>query len=520
VSYNYEERRKQQSMMSQQPIVKFDYLPWTKLRGSYKLALWGQPNNIIYGTLPGFNDSKQYKTWLSLMATTINYSINPTTFVEGTFGKSRNDLAGCVQAQSNTGPTFCESGLAMNDKANPAKAGLGTLPRIFPDAGVIDKSYYAYNALQSVKPPTWDGTRVNMMPGFSWGGRIGSSPPNFPFPGWLNVNKTTDIAISLTKLTGRHTLKTGFYNTHSYKAQQRQGWAGSIGFGNDTQNPLDSGFGFANAALGVFSSYNQYSRYVEGNFVYNNTEAYVQDNWKVTPRLTLDYGLRFVHQQPQYDMLGQGVNFLPDKWTVHAPVLGGAAQPTLHWRDRQARPAHRPLLGPNTSVAIGTPVPFGNATNGLFAGQGIPKTTYNWPALGRFVLGAYDLTGKQRVILRRRGLFSIVPPATPCTPGSEPAHASQCDAALLPIADDGRLTTEAAPAEHLRLERASQHWHWNAGVQVAALVRCSMLLTARTLQHCRRRQYQFHRFRRHIPPQNQDSTVTSSIPGGAAVSAD
>jgi hypothetical protein len=40
-------------------------------------------------------------------------------------------------------------------------------------------------------------------------------------------------------------MKTGFYYTHSYKAQQRQGWAGSINFGNDSNNPLDTGFGFS-----------------------------------------------------------------------------------------------------------------------------------------------------------------------------------------------------------------------------------------------------------------------------------
>ena len=29
-----------------------------------------------------------------------------------------------------------------------------------------------------------------------------------------------------------------------------------------------------------------------------NREAYVQDNWKVTNRLTLDYGVRFVNATP------------------------------------------------------------------------------------------------------------------------------------------------------------------------------------------------------------------------------
>ena len=48
--------------------------------------------------------------------------------------------------------------------------------------------------------------------------------------------------------------------------------------------------------------------------LYNQTEFYVQDNWKVTSRLTLDYGMRFVNQQPQYDQFGQQSNFFPDKW--------------------------------------------------------------------------------------------------------------------------------------------------------------------------------------------------------------
>ena len=147
------------------------------------------------------------------------------------------------------------------------------------------------------------------------------APPNINFPGFLNINTTQDVVISLTKVKGSHTFKTGFYNSHSLKRENNvQGAAdnfGTLSFANDTvgTNPFDTSFGFANAAIGSFSSYAQASRYVEGTFKYNNVEGYVQDNWKVNNQLTLDYGVRFVHAQPQYDSLLQSGNFLPDKWS-------------------------------------------------------------------------------------------------------------------------------------------------------------------------------------------------------------
>ena len=56
--------------------------------------------------------------------------------------------------------------------------------------------------------------------------------------------------------------------------------------------------------------------------IYNNTEFYIQDNWKATNRMTLDYGLRFTRQQPQYDKFQQMSNFFPEQWTTGAaPIL-------------------------------------------------------------------------------------------------------------------------------------------------------------------------------------------------------
>ncbi len=537
VSYNYEGIRSNQSLRSQQPVLRVDYQPWDKLRGSFKLSGWKQQNPTIVGNVPGFNDSTQYHPFITLLATTVNYSINPTTFIEGTYGRSQNELAGCVLAQGGTGPTFCEAGLPTSDKANLDKAGLGALPSLFPNAGVINPEYYAYKALESLKPSIWDGTRLRMVPAFGWGGRIGSAPPNFPFPGYLNINRTQDLSISLTKIAGRHTLKTGFYNTHSFKAQQRQGWAGNINFGNDANNPLDSGFGFANAALGIFSSYNQFSRYVEGSLVYDNTEAYVQDNWKLSNRLTLDYGVRFVRQQPQYDKFGQASNFLPEKWTAsQAPLLylpGCVGASPCTGTNRQARdPRTGQLLGPTSVVAIGTLVPgTGSSTNGLFlSGKGIANTTYEWPLLRaapRFGM-AFDVTGRQTIVLRGGGGLFYDRPSGNSIFGQiqNPPTIQNLTLRYAGLQSlSGGLTTEAPPSLSVYKYKSGlpATWQWNTGVQIM-LPKSAVLDIAYTGERANNLVENVDinavDFGAAFLPANQDPTQTSPLPGAAVVPTD
>jgi hypothetical protein len=481
-NYNYEITRPTEKLTANQPAIRIDYQPMTSLRATWKYSGWSQKNQIINGTIPGFNDTKQYKPVVSTWAATVNYTFNPTTFLEATYGHSQNELTGCGLAQGGTGPTFCQNGFAMNPAGNRFNVGLASIPYIYPNANVIDPSYYASEALSGVGPPNFVDGRVVVPPSFAWGNRIANAPPNTPFPGFLNINATDDVVLSLTKVWGRHTMKSGFYNTHSYKAQQRGGWNGTITFGNDQNNPLDSTFGYANAALGIFSQYTQASKYVEGSFVYNNTEFYVQDNWKVTNRLTLDYGVRFVHQQPQYDEKGQASNFLPDKWVAtQAPAMYVAGCPNNVYpcsaANRQAlNPVTGQLLGPGTNVAVGGLVPnSGNTLNGLFlSGQGITKTTYTWPALRpapRFGM-AYDLTGQQKVVFRGgTGLFFDRPSGNSIYPQVQnpPTYTSVTvrNSQLQTLATSG-LAISGAPALNV-FEYAGglpSSVQWNGGVQM------------------------------------------------------
>ncbi len=492
-NYNYEITRPDESILSWQPAVRVDYTISTNLRANAKYSAWRQKDYTFLGTIPGFNDTKMQTAPVSNLTMSVNYTITPTMFFEATYGRSQNELAGCAQAQSGTGAIFCNNpagsqGVPMTDRSYLNAVGLDGLPFLFPDATVLNPGYYAVKALNQLSPPFWDGTRMAKTPPFSWGGRVANAPPNIGFPGWFNINRTQDFAASLTKVWGRHTLKTGFYNTYSYKAEQVGNNAfGNISFSHDSvgTNPFDTSFGFANAAIGTFSSYLQAQKYIETSAVYRNTEGYVQDNWKISNRLTMDYGLRFVHQAPQYDKLGQASNFLPDQYKIaNAPTLyvAGCANGVYpcSGSNRQAmNPITGQFLGPNSTVAFGTLVPgTGTLANGIFLpGQGgLPdKATFNAPYLGigpRFGM-AYDLTGGQRIVLRGGvGTFFDRPSSTQYSRGvNNPPISSTVTVrwGQLQSLGKGGLATQGAP-QAFAIQRDTEiptSQQWNVGIQMA-----------------------------------------------------
>jgi hypothetical protein len=534
-SFNYELTRPAESLTSYQPAVRVDYQATSALRTSFKFSAWHQPRQIILGNVPGFDDSIMHRPFVGSVAVTANYTLSPTTFLEVTWGRSSNEQTGC--ALTGNGANFCRGGLPMNAESNRFNAGLGDLPYLYPNATILDPRYFAFGAVSSVSTPIWDGTRLQMAPAFQYGSRVSPAPLGRPFPGFLNTNRTWDLAVSVTRVRGRHTFKAGIFNTSSFKAQQRGGWNGTINFQQDANNPIDSTVGFANAALGIFSSYTQASAYVEGNFVYRNTEAYIQDNWKVGSRFTLDYGVRIVNQSPQYDALGQASNFLPDRWDrTQAPRLyvagcaNGATACT--GSNRQARnPVTGQFLGPNSSVVIGALVPnTGNQTNGLFlSGQGIAKTTYTYPTIGwnPRVGAAYDVTGGQRMVARGSvGLFFDRPDGNAIMPQVQnPPTYSQVTARYGNLQSLGAagLTTAGAPSLSVyeydsKLPSSTQ---WNAGVQMT-LPWKSVLDVAyvgqhsfNTLQTVNLNAIDFGAAYLSI---NQDATLgTSATPGASAV---
>ncbi len=157
-------------------------------------------------------------------------------------------------------------------------------------------------------------------PSFAWGTRVANPPhPNVgPWGANPGVTGGTNFMLdtrnrtwnaSVTQVRGQHTLKAGYFYFRSLQRRGAGNVTGNISFANDTNNPLDTSFGYSNAAVGVFSTYAQTSRWPEGAYLAINHEAFVQDNWRVSRRLTLDYGVRFIHQAPQYRLVRLQLEF-------------------------------------------------------------------------------------------------------------------------------------------------------------------------------------------------------------------
>jgi hypothetical protein len=400
LNYNLRTVQPEDKRTTQQPMVRVDYQASSKFRLNAKLAAQIATSKPMPGTMPGFNDFFQVLNSRYAPSVTGVYTLNTTTILEATYGMNHiNQL----------------NPLVDNDVTNRCNVGLCNFPLLFPKAGVVPQDTWDAYIIEKTGSPFYVNGEVLMAPTYTWGSRINPAPANLEYRNNIDFVRTQNMAGSVTKLMGTHTVKAGIQWDHNLKVQIYGAsgsipFQGTINFGNDTNNPLDSGFGYANAALGVFSSYSQQAKFIEGNWIYDSVEGFIQDNWKVNEKLTLDYGLRLTHQGPTYDTRLQSSNFLPEKWSasqapqLYLPGCSVATRPCPVANRVALDPRTQASLGTNSSALVGTIVPnTGVLTNGIFqAGQGIPKTNYTWPAMAYAprVGFAYDLSGAQQLVLR------------------------------------------------------------------------------------------------------------------------
>ena len=349
-SYNY-----QSQVSSAQPsydqIYRVDYLLSEKWRFFVRGLDSKQTQNVPYGRADTSNNLALSPLYAPTYgwSTTANVAtiITPTLTNEFQFGYTVNGIPGNPPA---AGSPYYRSVSGIN------------IPLLYPDAntsGVIPNFNFGTPTGGGDATCTQFPTPVVSVTCFA------GTPYNNRNPVWNYID-------NVTKVFGTHTLKAGIYYETATKTENAfKPYNGSIDFARDSNNPGDTNWGFSNALLGNFTSYQQINKDPLPNYTYNNLEFYVQDTWKVSSRLTFNVGLRIAYIRPFEDNLGLMSNFINSQYDPKQAVV--FYQPAVSGGIRQAQ---NPLTGQLLPATyIGAIVPgVGNINNGmsLEGSNGVP----------------------------------------------------------------------------------------------------------------------------------------------------
>src|SRR5204863_3440998 len=112
-NYNYEVAAPTTDNLTQQPAIRVDYQMSQKLRVTGKYSGQRARKLITPGTVQGFSDVKNPYPFITNYGVTVDYQVNSSTFLEGTYGFIRNQLAG-----GGSIGAIATGGILVNDSAN------------------------------------------------------------------------------------------------------------------------------------------------------------------------------------------------------------------------------------------------------------------------------------------------------------------------------------------------------------------------------------------------------------------
>ncbi|MGH9631274.1 MAG: carboxypeptidase regulatory-like domain-containing protein, partial [Bryobacteraceae bacterium] len=342
----------------------------------------------------------------------LDYNINTNNVVTGNFTNSNFTREGpnATTRQDNWHQVSQKS-------VNEGWAFIGRYQKIFSptlinelNIGYVDRPWnntVEESAIQRIQRDTAgfqtgqffpENNPLNLIPNATFGGV--TAPATLALESRFPL--TTDhfiftIANSLSKTAGPHTLKFGAYFDRVWATQGVAGLAlpfnGAFDFGRNVNNPLDTGYAYSNAALGVFNTYREPSGRPSPVHVARNIEWFAQDTWRVTRRLTLDAGMRFYIVSPSFIEGDRLSGFDPTAYDASRqvkliqPGQQGGARVGIHPTTGEVLP---PVLigalAPDTgNFANGIVQPGGDVPRALYESRGVhyaPRFGFAWDVFG------------------------------------------------------------------------------------------------------------------------------------------
>jgi hypothetical protein len=255
-------------------------------------------------------------------------------------------------------------------KVDPAKAGLQGMPLAFPTVTKI---------LPQITGTGYQDFQFNRFP-------------------WYAKAPEYQVAQTWTWTRGTHILKWGGQYMLNKKDEINAATEkGNFNFGVNTASDFDMGYGPANTLTGALSQFQQVSNPSHKFSKFQDFHFFVQDTWKVTPRFTLDFGLRVYHIPTERNT--------DRKITMDAIFVPGLWDPKKAPRYYVPDPANtRRLIDPAyPSQPLSTSV-FNALLYSLVPGSGDPRNGVR--ALGDPAVGEAGIRNPNFVLFAPRGGFA------------------------------------------------------------------------------------------------------------------
>jgi hypothetical protein len=290
------------------PSFKVDQNIGIKSKLSFYIGEWTNdvPKNYGDGLPYPISSARNYLTHTWVYRLNLDQTMTPTMLLHIGLGEMR-------YSHIDSAPN---SVLDYNAVTNLGLVGASRSPAPFPDltglAG-IDGGGVTY--------PGQAGAITTSL-GFSNSGH------------YLNDNPTAIASLSWVR--GNHSFKTGIeWRETVFTDIELAGTGGVYNFASQetglpylqlsSLNGGDVGFPYASFLLGTVDSASVNSGQ-EPNFRKYGVGTYVQDTWKVTPKFTLDYGIRWDYQQSWSESRNRWAEFAPNVANPSAGNLLGATE--------------------------------------------------------------------------------------------------------------------------------------------------------------------------------------------------